>query len=56
MNIAQLVQDVIDGKESAVKAMQHIEAEKQFIERCFLRVREIAVKELLKKELNEKTQ
>ena len=49
MNIAQLTQDVIDGYESAVKALEILTEEKLFIERCIERVSEMA-----KKELNDK--
>lgn len=46
MNTAQLVQDVIDGKESAVKALAILTKEKLFLNRCISKVSEIATKEL----------
>tara|TARA_R110000868_G_scaffold208033_3_gene457241 strand:- start:909 stop:1070 length:162 start_codon:yes stop_codon:yes gene_type:complete len=51
MNISQLVQDVLYGKESAIKALTVLTEEKLFIERCIERVSEMA-----KKELNDKNE
>tara|TARA_R110000823_G_scaffold46344_1_gene118771 strand:- start:337 stop:498 length:162 start_codon:yes stop_codon:yes gene_type:complete len=46
MSIAQLTQDVIDGKESAVKALTILTDELLFINKCIDRVSEMATKEL----------
>ena len=49
MNIAQLVQDVIDGRESAEKALTILTDELLFINRCI-----DVVSEMAKKEKNDK--
>jgi hypothetical protein len=51
MSIAQLVQDVIDGRESAQKALTILTDELLFVNRCI-----DVVSEMAKQELNDKNE